>query len=337
VSFVAKDITASDAHVPAALGQNGRRRAARRAQEGDGAMEILSALLQSVASIIEDTDLTKRERGTFLRETVRQYNEYTGRDALADIAAISKNEPATPFWDSLEGRYFSTVTNGAGPMTAQIRERYELICRGNPLVSGEVCFAEAWNELSDDDRDAILQEEASEVARIAAEQEARANETDSERRTRIRAAEAKHTEKKAMTRDELAAEISKKGALVVSRAIIDSDEPGLTEQEFTKIIKSCALRDRRSGETDAQAFTRLFEGGDEESRTIRAAHQLTKRFYPKPSQAALKAYGELVAKADELRRKETGLTREQAFAKAYTDPANLEIVKRERAENRPWA
>jgi len=49
------------------------------------------------------------------------------------------------------------------------------------------------------------------------------------------------------------------------------------------------------------------------------------------------AYDELVAKADELRKKETSLTKEQAFAKVYADPANADLAKRERSENRPSA
>jgi hypothetical protein len=51
----------------------------------------------------------------------------------------------------------------------------------------------------------------------------------------------------------------------------------------------------------------------------------------------LTAYDELMVKADELRKKEAGLTREQAFAKVYADPANAELAKRERKENRPAA
>lgn len=49
----------------------------------------------------------------------------------------------------------------------------------------------------------------------------------------------------------------------------------------------------------------------------------------------LTALDELSAKAEELRKKETGLTKDQAFAKVYSDPANVELAKRERAENRP--
>lgn len=49
------------------------------------------------------------------------------------------------------------------------------------------------------------------------------------------------------------------------------------------------------------------------------------------------AYDELVTKADELRKKETSLTKEQAFAKVYADPANADLARRERSENRPSA
>jgi hypothetical protein len=47
------------------------------------------------------------------------------------------------------------------------------------------------------------------------------------------------------------------------------------------------------------------------------------------------AYGELLVKAAELRKREPHLTKEQAFAKVYTDPANREMVERERRESAP--
>jgi hypothetical protein len=47
------------------------------------------------------------------------------------------------------------------------------------------------------------------------------------------------------------------------------------------------------------------------------------------------AYGELLVKAAELRKREPRLTKEQAFAKVYTDPANRETVERERRESVP--
>jgi hypothetical protein len=49
------------------------------------------------------------------------------------------------------------------------------------------------------------------------------------------------------------------------------------------------------------------------------------------------AYDDLMIKAEEMRKKDTGLSKEQAFAKVYADPANADLAKRERAENRPNA
>ena len=44
---------------------------------------------------------------------------------------------------------------------------------------------------------------------------------------------------------------------------------------------------------------------------------------------------ELLAKAEELRKKEPALSEAQAFAKAYGDPANRDLAAAERRQNRP--
>jgi hypothetical protein len=49
------------------------------------------------------------------------------------------------------------------------------------------------------------------------------------------------------------------------------------------------------------------------------------------------AYGALMAKAAELRKTKPDLTEAQAFEKVYADPANAELVKKERLKNRPNA
>jgi outer membrane protein TolC len=50
---------------------------------------------------------------------------------------------------------------------------------------------------------------------------------------------------------------------------------------------------------------------------------------PSPSLAALNKL------ADRLHETEATLTKEQCFAKVYSDPRNRELVRKERAENRP--
>jgi hypothetical protein len=47
------------------------------------------------------------------------------------------------------------------------------------------------------------------------------------------------------------------------------------------------------------------------------------------------AYGELMAKAEQLRSERPELSEAQAFSKVFTDPANVELAKRERAESVP--
>jgi hypothetical protein len=47
------------------------------------------------------------------------------------------------------------------------------------------------------------------------------------------------------------------------------------------------------------------------------------------------ALEKLQALGAEVRRRNPSLTREQAFAKAYTDPENAALVKRERSQHRP--
>ena len=47
------------------------------------------------------------------------------------------------------------------------------------------------------------------------------------------------------------------------------------------------------------------------------------------------AHDQMLAKAAELRKADPKLTEAQAYAKAYSDPANVALAKRERAENRP--
>jgi hypothetical protein len=47
------------------------------------------------------------------------------------------------------------------------------------------------------------------------------------------------------------------------------------------------------------------------------------------------AYDELTAKAAELRKAKPELTEAQAFSKVFTDPANIELTKRERLESVP--
>jgi hypothetical protein len=153
------------------------------------------------------------------------------------------------------------------------------------------------------------------------------------------------------SRVEKLADLAKMGAPAVAKAIVDAGIPGLAETEFTKIVHDHAQRDRREGESPDQAFARVFSANTDESRTIRRAHAMTKRFpntmVTKPVQVGgaaatavddpTDALAQLQRLAEEQRRLSPTLTIEQAFARVYAATENVELVNRERLQNRPRA
>jgi hypothetical protein len=72
----------------------------------------LQALLDSIRSAYE-AEATKQEKNAFLRETLEQYAEFTGRDGLADISALTKKSPrfASPPKDFPGVRGFASTSD----------------------------------------------------------------------------------------------------------------------------------------------------------------------------------------------------------------------------------
>jgi hypothetical protein len=111
---------------------------------------------------------------------------------------------------------------------------------------------------------------------------------------------------------------------------------------FTKQAKDAGLPEA-DGATIQKAYRGDKESVDKLVNYIKAANNaskasgLFKELGDGRTGQTLKAYDELMAKAEELRKKETGLTQAQAFTKVYADPANAELVKRERMESAPAA
>jgi hypothetical protein len=101
--------------------------------------------------------------------------------------------------------------------------------------------------------------------------------------------------------------------------------------------------------TGAQAFTKVFTADDDEGRAIRTAWQIAKgadlpsdaRDEPRDDTDDTGADGDALSKLEQLgaevRKRNPQLTKAQAFSKAYSDPANVELVKAERRANRPRA
>jgi hypothetical protein len=136
--------------------------------------------------------------------------------------------------------------------------------------------------------------------------------------------------------DTLSAVAKKYGVAAVCKHIVDRGSSNISEHDLVKVVADTVTR--LPGETREQAFVRAFSADDEEGLAMRKAVQVLKR-HPKAELAPRggTALAELKAKADALRKQDSSLTEAQAFARVYSAPENVEIAKRERAENRPRA
>jgi hypothetical protein len=126
-----------------------------------------------------------------------------------------------------------------------------------------------------------------------------------------------------------------------TKAIADLGEHG-----YTQLIQKFASNNRLSNETAAQAFVRIFSEDSAQGLAIRKAWLLSKgqsiAVEPRDDRddtddAGASALQKLEALGAELRKRNPTLTKEQAFAKAYSDPANAKLVRTERAQHRPRA
>jgi hypothetical protein len=116
------------------------------------------------------------------------------------------------------------------------------------------------------------------------------------------------------------------------------------EHAYTRLVGDYAKR-LYPDLSRERAFTKVFEAPDAEGQAIRHFWQISKQGSNAPlddDEAADEAEGveddaleELKELAAEERRRNPKLTKAQAFAKAYTDPANAKLAQRERAQNRP--
>ena len=116
------------------------------------------------------------------------------------------------------------------------------------------------------------------------------------------------------------------------------------EAGFTKMVEKYA-KTVHPTLTKEQAFCKVFLDDSDEGRAIRRAWQISKGqgiaagALDEPSEddddeSALAELNELAA---EERRRNPKLTKQAAFTKVYTDPANASIAQRERRANRPRA
>jgi hypothetical protein len=122
----------------------------------------------------------------------------------------------------------------------------------------------------------------------------------------------------------------------------DVDDPKAAVAAYEEIVR--LGRERYPYLSPAVQFARIFEDKNYAGLAARANRVRTGDVYrvkpytdayTKSDPNADTAYAELMRKAEAYREAHSGLSISQAFDKVYTDPANIEIAKRERVESAP--
>jgi hypothetical protein len=283
------------------------------------------------------------------RRILRQFKirEISGVDRPAQAhatVAIMKRD------DEMDQDGFNA--HGNGPVHDRLRALFDNFVRGRPHLSNEQNFAAAWNMLSLSERNQIRAEETGEAARLrspATIGKAEAMNIDTGAlamlalegaATAIRKREPHLTreqcfskayldpENREAVKAERQASRERLSVIPVARtaptilnelsddeihALVDEirrDNPFVSDAELVRMIADSA---------EARQARASFREG------VRLATRDGERV-PQPSVAL----DSLTAKAMELRKADPSLTPEQAFSKAYQDPANRSLAARER-------
>lgn len=135
--------------------------------------------------------------------------------------------------------------------------------------------------------------------------------------------------------------IAKSGGVIAIAKVMVEDQRSfsITEHEFTDLVMDYAKSQRREGESDARAFTRILMSDD----LLKQAYQIVKAYpgvatlVPRnttgdPQAMVGRALEQLQELAEEQRRRCPELTVAQAFTRVCKD--NPELFARERAEAR---
>jgi hypothetical protein len=146
-----------------------------------------------------------------------------------------------------------------------------------------------------------------------------------------------------MTRsDQLLALAKRQGMTSIAKVILEDDAyaKAVTEQEFVEMLMTEAIAYQKTGESLDQAFSKIFSADTSEGLLLRRAHTAVKRANASPVvtesvSKGVSAYDQIVEKAHKLRQLNPELSADQAFAKVYQDPKNINLAEQERRENRP--
>lgn len=146
-----------------------------------------------------------------------------------------------------------------------------------------------------------------------------------------------------MTMEQMKVLAKRHGAVSFAKVILSDTEKyakALSEAEFVDLMMEEARTYQKTGESNRQAFSRMFSADSPEALLLRQAHAAVKQahFPPVGTESVSKgvsAYDQLVARGKTLCSSEPGLTLAQAFNKVFMDPVNANLANPERRENRP--
>ena len=195
--------------------------------------------------------------------------------------------------------------SGSGPTHEKLRAAYNSFLRGHPDLDPEQCFALAWNGLSLSDQDQLRSEESGEYQERLAE-EARLRQSV----TRANGREIENT----MKHEQVA---------ILLKAV----RGVLADDELTRAEREDVLRETFDDYADRTGRSGLADIADVPTARPPAA-------VLKAGNCQELALAILQGKAAALRKAQPNLSKSQAFARVYSDPANAEIAAAERQASR---
>jgi hypothetical protein len=279
------------------------------------------ALAKSAQSIIDDDDLDKGEKASWLKETFAQYQKYMSelipagiRKAVAAAVEVAKikstaaaDDPADDLFPQGKKPLFFNAS-GYGPMHQKLWILFDNIRRqkGGYTQDGSA-FQEAWASLSDAEKQAVRDEEKQ-------AEDAREAKADAEAKERQR-------------------QMNKSELINLSKRVVDGIDTATTHDTLYNAAKSVAAADRQDGETAEMARARFWQSPD--GKVVYNALKVAKvgDVEDRPSHVAKLGPGMLALhkRADEIRQGTT-LSRAQAVAKIATTPAEAAIWRAAKAE-----
>lgn len=264
-----------------------------------------AALQESVASIMADDDLVDKQSA--LDETLKQYGEHV--ETLA--ASAAKVEKGTPVTDDLK-KQLDDATAAIAKLTTDIAivtknlaiEKMSKDHKDYMDQLGSQDAKDAFASKSPDERDACMKDTPAKKSAAPDLPEHIKKQLEEAVDTKVRLAKLEEKDTRA--------EFAKKAVGL-----------GLAESQGEM------LRKAYSGDKEAMGeIEKLIKGQNEQIRTGKVFAE-----FGKVGGAPASAQDALKVKGDELRKADPTLTPEQAFTKAYGDPANRDLVAQSKQEH----